>query len=76
MLSGTDPLLSPYYERAMDEIQAKIRATTPSGPVIIDKFFPSFTAKVFGETLIVWEAELYLYVLLSTIKKDVLVTTG
>lgn len=49
VLSGTGPSLGPRLERAMAEVQAAICAPVPSGPAVIDAFFPSFTAKEAGE---------------------------
>lgn len=49
VLSGTGPSFGPHLERAMAEVQAAICAPTPSGPAVIDAFFPSFTAKEAGE---------------------------
>lgn len=49
VLSGTGPSFGPHLERAMAEVQAAICAPMPSGPAIIDAFFPSYTAKEAGE---------------------------
>ncbi|KAH7384347.1 Alpha/Beta hydrolase protein [Phaeosphaeria sp. MPI-PUGE-AT-0046c] len=49
VLSGTGPSFGPDVHRAMAEVQAAICAPVPSGPAVIDAFFPSFTAKEAGE---------------------------
>lgn len=49
VLSGTGPSSGPHLERPMAEVQSAIMAPTPSGPAVIDAFFPSFIAKEAGE---------------------------
>ncbi|KAH8719168.1 Alpha/Beta hydrolase protein [Phaeosphaeriaceae sp. PMI808] len=49
VLSGTGPSFGPHLERPMAEVQSGIMAPIPSGPVVIDAFFPSFIAKDAGE---------------------------
>ncbi|ORY15239.1 Alpha/Beta hydrolase protein [Clohesyomyces aquaticus] len=49
VLSGTGPSFGPHLERPMAEVNSAIMAPTPSGPAVIDTFFPSFIAKEAGE---------------------------
>lgn len=49
VLSGTGPSSGPGLLRPMAEVQSAIMAPEPSGPAVIDTFFPSFIAKGQGE---------------------------